>query len=124
MGVRVVVDDRDLLEIIRRVERLGQPVYIVADGVEYGIFQELGTRFVPARHFMRDACRAVESWFASQPAWEELILHGDDQALRLAAFQVEGEAKLRAPVDTGALRASIHVAKAELFEYEIPGRKG
>lgn len=34
-----------------------------------------------------------------------------DQALASIAFQVEGEAKVRAPVDTGALKNSLHTEK-------------
>jgi len=34
-----------------------------------------------------------------------------DQVLESAAYQVEAEAKARAPVDTGALKGSIHTEK-------------
>jgi HK97 gp10 family phage protein len=34
-----------------------------------------------------------------------------DQALSAVAFQVEAEAKVRAPVDTGALKNSIHAER-------------
>ena len=35
----------------------------------------------------------------------------NDQVLASVAFQVEAEAKVRAPVDTGALKNSIHTEK-------------
>ena len=44
---------------------------------------------------------------------DKLIKHLDgnvEQAIASAAFMVEGRAKVNAPVDTGALRASIYVS--------------
>lgn len=44
---------------------------------------------------------------------DRLIKHLDgnvEEAIASAAFAVEGRAKIKAPVDTGALRASIYVA--------------
>jgi HK97 gp10 family phage protein len=42
-----------------------------------------------------------------------------DRALGSIAFQVEGEAKVRAPVDTGALRNSIHTEKKKAGLYWV-----
>ena len=41
------------------------------------------------------------------------------QALKAAAFQVEGLAKGLAPVDTGALKNSIHTTKIDELEYRV-----
>lgn len=39
--------------------------------------------------------------------------------LQAGAFLVEGEAKLRAPVDTGALRSSIRATEIKSTEYSV-----
>jgi len=42
-----------------------------------------------------------------------------DQVLASVAFQVEAEAKVRAPVDTGALKNSIHTEKKKVGLYWV-----
>ena len=42
-----------------------------------------------------------------------------DQVLASVAFQVEAEAKVRAPVDTGALKNSIHTEKKKQGLYWV-----
>jgi len=119
----VTVDDRKLLEIIRAVRATGNPLQIVADGVEYGVFQELGTRFMPGRHFMRSAVEAVRGWYFASEGWSGLPEDPAvaDKLCRQAAFMVEAEAKKSppCPVDTGALRASIHVVQGTAYEFEV-----
>jgi HK97 gp10 family phage protein len=39
--------------------------WIVSDGTDYGIHQELGTRFIPARHFMGGAAEKTAPGFFS-----------------------------------------------------------
>ncbi len=119
MSVQVTVDDRILVQMIRDLKRQGNPLYIVADGVEYGVYQELGTRYMPGKHFMRNAVDRVRAWFIKR--WNERTLTMADENVRQAAFMVEGEAKAGAPVDTGALKASIHVVKGGEYRYEVPG---
>ena len=41
-----------------------------------------------------------------------------DAAVRMTAFEVERAAKLRAPVDTGAMRASIHTETSKSSNYD------
>ena len=90
----------------------------VADGVNYGLWQELGTeRQGYAQPFMRPAVEAVragwESAFAGQLTDEQV-----KSVVTKVAFDIEGIAKQLAPVDTGALRSSIHVSE------EMPGGGG
>ena len=94
---------------------------VVADGVEYGIYQEYGVENgfgrgirIPAHPFMRPAVEAVRGQF--NKAMRAALGTGKAQAVvDKTAFDVERGAKARAPVDTGALRGSIHVEDAEGF---------
>ena len=46
-------------------EKVGEGVYWVSDGVEYGIYQELGTRFMAAQPFMVPAFEQTSKDIAS-----------------------------------------------------------
>ena len=86
----------------------GEVVRIVADGVNYGIYQELGTVKMGAQPFMSPAVEAVRGGFMR--AAEKVVSNA--QAIGVVektARDVERGAKERAPVDTGALMNSIHV---------------
>ena len=120
-GVEVTVDDRVLRGIIQKLERQGKPTAIVADGVEYGIFHELGTsRGISPLHFMRRAVERVRPEFLK--GWSLARLTNANAFIRAVAFQVEGYAKMyETRVDTGALRSSIHVVTGAIHRFIVPG---
>lgn len=86
----------------RRVER------IIADGVTYGIYNELGTSKMPAHPFMSPAVEAAQGGFMSAAAQVTTDVQAE-AVVEKAARDIEKGAKERAPVDTGALANSIHV---------------
>ena len=88
---------------------------VVADGVHYGIYQEMGVENgfgrgikIPAHPFMRPAVEAVARGF-EQAFKGQLTTAQVDAVIEKTARDVERIAKVKAPVDTGALRNSIHV---------------
>lgn len=85
--------------------------WIVAPTVEYAAYQEHGTRYTPAQPFMRPAARQVQTDVARHAANAASL----EDAVQSAALAVEAEAKRQAPVDTGALRASIQAQPAGGF---------
>ena len=123
-NVSVKVDDSGLRKLLATLQKTGNPVRIVADGVEYGVHQEFGTsRGVPATMFMT---RAVEkhrnelTQAIKQAGGDFTML---ENAVVKVAFDVERDAKDNAPVDTGALRNSIHVIDpGRDYSFTIPGR--
>jgi len=48
-----------------KAEEQGRDVYWVRDGVNYGIYQELGTKFMAAHPFLWPACEKAKSQLAS-----------------------------------------------------------
>lgn len=82
-------------------------VYVVGTNVEYAVFQEFGTRNMSAQPYLFPAARQV--------AREADRVAGDassvEEAVKRLAFQIEREAKDRAPVDTGNLRSSIRAER-------------
>lgn len=113
--IRIVIDDTKLVRMIKQT-RGKKPMRIVADGVEYGIHQELGTHRTAAQPFMRPAVESVRPGFTT--AWKAAGSNFGlaDKVVEKTARDVERLAKQNAPVDTGALRASIHVVKGERYE--------
>jgi len=109
MAVHVTLDVAKLEAFISATG--AETVRYVADGVEYGQFQEMGTvRQGYAQPFMRPATEAVRA------GWEAAFKNNltDEQVKAVvvkAAFDIEGIAKQLAPVDTAALRNSIHVTE-------------
>lgn len=82
---------------------------IVADGVNYGIYQELGTvRQGYAQPFMSPAVEDVRGGFM-QAAAQVVTNTQAAGVVEKAARDVESGAKQRAPVETGTLRSSIQV---------------
>lgn len=65
-----------------------------------------------AQPFMVPAVESVRPGFSKAFRGAQNILHAD-QIVEKAARDVEAGAKMRAPVDTGALKNSIHVSKGE-----------
>ena len=120
--VKVTVDDYELRWLIKATK--GKAVTrIVADGVEYGIYQEMGTAHQSGKPFMRPAVEKVRISFGK--AFKGAItLEQVEQVVEKAARDVERFAKILAPVDTGALRNSIHVVKSGsgMHTYTVKGK--
>lgn len=119
--IRIEIDDRELLRLIQATK--GSPARVVADGVEYGIYQEYGTsRGVPPKRFMGRAAQAIRPGF--EAAWKQARSYEQaDRIVEKGARDVERKAKENAPVDTGALRASIHVVEGERFVVEFESER-
>ena len=120
-NITVTVDDRELQRLIR--ETGDEVLYIVADGVNYGIHQEFGTVKMAAHPFMVPAIEQVRPGFA-QAFQNKLTDKQVDQVCKKTAFDVEGIAKQLAPVDTGALKNSIHVVKGEKYSVTFENMRG
>ena len=109
MAVHVTLDDAKLQAFISATG--AQTVMYVADGVEYGIHQEMGTvRQGYAQPFMRPATEAVRA------GWEAAFKNNLTDELVHAvivknAGAIEGIAKQMAPKDTLALVNSIHMTE-------------
>lgn len=109
--IKIRIDDSELQRLIRKSK--GKAVRFVADGVEYGLFQEMGTSRMPAHPFMRPAVEAVRPGFAR--AFEQVTtIEQAEAVVEKTARDVERIAKQNAPVDTGALRNSIHVINGDV----------
>lgn len=110
--VKIVVRDDKLL---RRIERntAGTDVKnrTIHDGVEYGVFVELGARGRPARPNLVPAFERVTKDLprAIGQAIEAGI--GLDDVLAKAAFDVQAIWASNVPVDTGAFKNSITVSE-------------
>lgn len=107
----VKLDMRVLKELLRATS-FGSITRWVHDGVEYGVYQELGTSRMGAQPFLRPAVEANRRGFeiAVRRAGEEYLF--DPVALiDKVAFEVLSGAKMRAPVDTGALVNSLTVSE-------------
>ena len=111
--VTLRVDDRELQRLIRKTAGQG-PVRVIADGVQYGLYQEMGTSRIPAHPFMRPAVEAVRESF-NQAMAKALTMEQVTAVVDKAAFDIERLAKQNAPVDTGALKNSIHVVDGKEF---------
>ena len=107
MAIRIRIVDALLQKMIRATKGK-KPVRIVADGVEYGLYQELGTVKMAAQPFMVPAVERVRPGFEQAFKGDEKFMEAE-QIVEKAARDVERFAKQDAPVDTGALRGSIHV---------------
>jgi len=118
--ITITIDDSKLRQMIAETAGPIKPK-VVADGVEYGIYQEYGVENgfgrgirIPAHPFMRPAVEAVRGQF--NKAMRAALGTGKAQAVvDKTAFDVEKIAKSKAPVDTGALKNSIHVVDGDKF---------
>ena len=121
MSITITVDDRELQRLIR--ETGDEVLYIVADGVNYGIHQEFGTHKMAAHPFFVPAIENVRPGFAA--AFQNKLTNTQvDLVCKKTAFDVEGIAKQMAPVDTGALKNSIHVVKGEQYSVSFENMRG
>lgn len=110
MSVQVTIDDSKLRELIAGTG--GETVAIVADGVEYGIYQEMGTSKMKAHPFMHPAAEAVRPSLTK--AFQNQLTNAQIEiVVKKIAFDVEGIAKDLAPVRYGNLRNSIHVVQGK-----------
>ena len=108
MAVTIVLDKLVLRALISNTG--GSVERTISDGVNYGIHQEFGTVKMGAQPFMRPALEAVRPGFAQ--AFQNQLTDAQVEAVVVkTAFDVERGAKERAPVDTGALKTSIHVVE-------------
>jgi len=121
MKVDVVINDRELKKLLDAVAE-GEHLRIVADGVEYGIYQELGTSKMPAHPFMTPAVEAMRDKFADavRKGWMIAL----ENVLDKVAMDIVARAKALAPVDTGLLKNSIHVVSGETFSTSFQKRRG
>lgn len=118
---KVEVDDRELVKMIKRLEGKGKVVRILADGVDYGVHQEFGTSRMAGKPFMTPAIEHVRPALGNE-AMKQIVERGVDPEdyMDKVASDALAVAIREAPVDTGQLRASLHIAKGEDFiaEYE------
>jgi hypothetical protein len=70
--VNAPVDTGALMNSLH-TEHPGQGSWLVADGVEYGIYQELGTWKMAAHPFMTPAVHAAEDLLNSGALWKRIF---------------------------------------------------
>ena len=108
MPVTITTDTRELDRLIANTG--GKIERIVADGVHYGIYGEMGTYKMAAWPFMSPAVEDVRPGFEASFKGK-LTIAQVEAVVEKAARDVERIAKQRLDphVDTGALQGSIHV---------------
>lgn len=101
----------DALDALRDLETrwTDQEKWIVGVGAEYGAYVEFGTSRNRAQPYFFPAVNHV---FRTRFVELENKANSLDEFQMLIAVAIEGEAKKRAPVDTGFLRSSIEAAPA------------
>lgn len=109
MAVTVIRVDTSKLDEIARATAEPTRRRIIADGVEYGVYVELGTSRMPARPCLVPAFEAHTRELAR--ALGQAIERGVslDDVLGKVAFDIQRDYQSNVPVDTGALKNSIHV---------------
>lgn len=110
--VQIVTDMRRLEQLIASCR--GTPTRLLHDGVLYGVFQEFGTYKMAAHPFIVPALEAVAKPFR-EGLKQIKNLEDADVFVDKVAHDAEAIAYAHAPVDTGALRASIRVSRPEEF---------
>jgi len=86
--------------------------WVVGVGVDYGAYVEFGTSRMAAQPYLFPAARqAMRSDFRGIERNANTL----DEVVEGVALAIERRAKQNAPVDTGALRASISAAPAGQF---------
>jgi len=104
--VKIELDDKVLKEIIKAVGEADIPAYTIADGVEYGIWQEFTKSghpsLVPAfERVTKDLPQAIGQAIEAGVSLEEVITK--------AAFDIQALWQADVNVDTGSYKNSIHV---------------
>lgn len=104
--VKIEIDDKVLQRIIKAVAEAEIPQYTIADGVEYGIWQEFGKSghpsLVPAFETVtKDLPQAIGQAIEAGVSLETVITK--------AAFDIQALWQADVNVDTGAYKNSIHV---------------
>lgn len=125
--ITITIMDVELRRLIDETSGKG-PIKVVADGVEYGINQEYGVENgfgrgirIPAHPFMVPAVEAVRPGFMQ--AFKGCITNEMAEiVVRTTAFKIERLAKANAPVDTGALKNTIHVVDGDITDVEFKSR--
>ena len=121
MSVTITVDDRALKALISNTGAKAEK--IVADGVNYGIWLEIGTSKMAARPAAGPAVEAVRPGF-DRAFKGQLTDTQVETVVTKAAFDVERGWKERAAVDTGAYKNSIHVVDGDIFTVTFTPLKG
>ena len=84
--------------------------YLVGTNVEYAIYVEFGTSNQAAQPYLFPAADAALG--EVQQIWKETN-YDINETVKVLAFRIEAYAKMRCPVDTGNLRASISVTRLQ-----------
>jgi hypothetical protein len=85
--------------------------YYIADGVQYGVYQELGTSKMAAQPHVTPAVEGHRNADTFGRAVQAYGLLGYDRAFRSFVFTILADIKALAPFDTGNLRNSYHVTQ-------------
>ena len=127
--ITITVDDRELRKWIEKTKGPLKPK-VVADGVEYGIYQEFGPaenspsgRVWAFRPFMRPSVEELRPSF-NKAMRKALWVDQAQAVIDKTAFDLEKRAKDKVRVDTGALKNSIHVVDGEQFTITFEKLKG
>lgn len=92
---------------MRWADEFRDTVYIVGPSVEYAAYVEFGTSKMDAQPYLLPAAREV----GRNPTAHINNPQSGDDLVRQIAFAIERKASENAPVDTGALKASIQAVK-------------
>ena len=116
MTQRIIIDAdfTDLEEMLIHLQECPQPMRVVHDGVEYGVYQEFGTTTIAPRPALQTAVSEVE------PAYRALMsqittVERPDAAIAKLAHDLEAQWKAQIVamriIDTGAYLNSIRVSR-------------
>ena len=119
MAVSIRIEDAKLRKMIAATKGK-KPVRIVADGVEYGVYQELGTSRMTARPTAAPAVEAVRPGFEQAFKGDETFMRAE-QIVEKTAHDVERLWKQgivqKNIIDTGAYLNSIRVYEGKEIDF-------
>lgn len=96
-------------------------VWVTGSRVPYAVYQEFGTSKMAAQPFLFPAAREAQRNIGRITQGAQSV----EEAVKLVALWIEGEAAKRAPVgDTGNLQASVVAAPASEFEQKAKAQEG
>lgn len=103
------LDTTEIDKLIRGARDLQRNRYIIHDGVEYGVYVELGTERMPARPAL---IPAFEKWTKELPDMlKQSLSNGDivqaDRTMRLVCTNIVRDWSSNVPVKSRAYKASI-----------------